>query len=148
MSCGKVPYYWECPDCGRTLTRQNATDSYATFYCDNCGLAFCIDYKGRYYDNEDDAGPLPIRRMSYIRITDICYKFNLNIKDFAFEEDFSNGDFIWFSCNENAREEYKENLEEYKGTDYEKHFRNTLMLANYLSEELGIADGIMLYMSW
>lgn len=148
MSCGNVPYYWECPDCGQNLTRQGETSVYSTFCCDNCGLTFCIDYKGRFYDNEDDAGPLPIRQMEYISITDICCKFNLNIRDFTFEDDFSNGDFIWFPCHENAREEYKEGIEDYEGSRYEERYRNTLMLANYLVEEMGITDGVMLHMSW
>lgn len=148
MSCGKPPYYWECPECSTRLTHQRMTETYSTFYCDTCGECFCIDGKGRYYENEDDAGPLLVRQMEYISIIDICNKFNLNIRDFIFEEDFSNGDFIWFPCHKNAREEYKEDAEDYEGSKYAQRYLNDLMLAEYLVEEMGIADGVMLHMCW
>lgn len=150
MSCGKPPYYWECPDCGTNLTRQGETSVYSTFYCDNCGLAFCIDNKGRFFEDEDDAAPLKFKQMEYVDISDICRKFNIRIRDLAFiyNENYDNGDFVWFPCDENAIEEYKESAEDMAGSRYKEKYINSIMLADYLTNELGIKDGVMVHIHW
>lgn len=148
MLCGEPPYNWECPDCGTNLTRQGMTSTYSTFYCDGCGFAFCVDTRGRLYDNEDDAGPLRFRQLEYLDINDICDKFNVDIRDFAFTCDANNGEYVWFGCDEDSTDDYSRSAEDLAGSRYERRYHNDLMLAEYLSEEMGIKQGVMILIHW
>lgn len=93
-------------------------------------------------------GKLEMRTLQYLDIEDICEKFNLNIRDFAFSECADNGSYIWFGCDADWIEDYNICAEDVAGSRYEQRYLNNIMLAKYLNEEMGITDGVMIHIYW
>lgn len=91
---------------------------------------------------------LQMKTMEYIDITDICDLFDLNIRDFAFADDFNNGDFVWFSCDDNWIEEYRVCAEDVAGSRYEDRYLNNIKLAEYMRKEMGLEKGAMIHVYW
>ena len=91
---------------------------------------------------------LQMKTMEYIDITDICDLFDLNIRDFAFADDFNNGDFVRFGCDETWIEDYKVCAKDVVGSRYEARYLNNIKLAEYMRKEMGLEKGAMIYVYW
>lgn len=91
---------------------------------------------------------LPIKRIDYIDIDDVCELFDRNMREFSFVEEQENGSFYFLPCSEEWIQDTKDCMEDMEGTRYEKKYYNTLRLQEYLRDVMGYHNGIFIHIHW
>lgn len=91
---------------------------------------------------------MKLKTMKYLDFDDIRKKFNKNIGDYSFTEMCENDSFVYLPTGETDIQESLEWAEDMAGTRYEQKHANTAELMRYLRDEMGIENGIHVYVSW
>lgn len=86
--------------------------------------------------------------MEYIDIEDICKHFGKRVSDYSFVGMAENGSYIYLDTCDEFVEEILENIKYFAGMSRADQYQNTLELVRYLRDEMGVKDGICVYVCW
>lgn len=90
---------------------------------------------------------LKTKTLEYISLKDVCDLFDVNMRDFSFMEYCDNGSFYYLPCSGDWIQDTIDCMEDVSGSHYAEKYRNTLMLQEYVRDEMNLT-GIYIHTEW